>query len=531
MAEALDAAGMRRWCALAADALERSRDALDGLNVFPVADADTGTNLAATMRAVADAATEAPADAGLPRLVARAARAALTDARGNSGVILSQLLLGLGEVMGEAETCDGDRMRRALRRGSDQAWTAVTAPVEGTVLTVARAAAEAAEAAAPGAGAGAVLAAAVAGAADALARTPDQLPALKAAGVVDAGGLGLVIVLDALVCALSGAPLPDRTSGLARMVVGSAEPGTESGPAYEVMYLLAAADEHIPALREALVPLGDSLLVVGGGGLWNVHVHVDDVGAAIEAGIEAGRPHRIRVTRFADQVGGAAAVEARTGRAVVAFAPGGGLRELLEAEGAVVVDGRPATVPEPEAVLAAIDATRAAEVVVLPNDREAVGPAREAAELARRLGISVAVVPTRSSVQGLAALAVRDPRRRFDDEVIAMSAAAAATRFGGVTVASERALTSAGVCEPGDVLGLVDGDVAVIGETPFEVAAAVLDRLLIGGGELATLVTGEAAEPDLGSRLVAYLRVTRPTVEAAVVHGGQADYPLLVGVE
>jgi DAK2 domain fusion protein YloV len=528
--EVLDAPTLRRWCALGADALERAREAIDGLNVFPVADADTGTNLAYTVRAVADAAADTPADAGLPRLMARLARAALTDARGNSGVILSQLLLGAGEVIAEEGPCDGDRLRRALRRGADQAWTAVTAPAEGTVLSVARGAADAAEALPLGADAGQVVEAAVAGAAEALARTPEQLPALAAAGVVDAGGLGLLVLLDALALAMNDTALPDRTSGLERKVT-AAQAGPLSGPGYEVMYLLAAEDSAIPPLREELAPLGDSLLVVGGGGLWNVHVHVDDVGAAIEAGVEAGRPHRIRVTRFADAVGGAAEVEARTGRAVVALAPGDGLRDLLEAEGAVVVDGRPAAVPEPEAVLAAIDATRAAEVVVLPNDPEAVLVAREAAELARAIGIAVAVVPTRSSVQGLAALAVRDERRRFDDEVIAMSAAAAATRYGEVTSATERALTSAGVCEPGDVLGLVDGDVAVIGESTYDVGAAVLDRLLSGGGELATLVVGEDADSDLGTRLVAFLRSTRPLVEPVVLNGGQSHYPLLVGVE
>ena len=530
MPEVLDAATVRRWCALGADALEREREAIDGLNVFPVPDADTGTNLAYTVRAVADAAADAPADAGLARLMARLARAALTDARGNSGVILSQLLLGAGEVMAEVDPCDGPALRRALRRGADQAWQAVTEPAEGTMLSVARAAADAAEATPEGADATGVLAAAVQGASDALAETTHQLPALAAAGVVDAGALGLVVLLDALALALSDTPMPDRTSGLDRKVSASRS-GHSSGPGYEVMYLLAADDEAIPELRAALAPLGDSLLVVGGGGLWNVHVHVDDVGAAIEAGIEAGRPHRIRVTRFADLAGGAAEVEARTGRAVVALAPGGGVRELFEAEGAVVVDGVPTAVPEPEAVLAAIDATRAAEVVVLPNDREAVGAARDAADLARQSGVAVAVVPTRSSVQGLAALAVRDERRRFDDEVIAMSAAAAATRFGEVTTATERALTSAGVCEPGDVLGLVDGDVAVIGEDVFAVGAALLDRLLIGGGELVTLVVGAEAEDSLGDRLVSYLRSTRPAVDPVVLMGGQSDYPLLVGVE
>jgi DAK2 domain fusion protein YloV len=529
--EVLDAPTLRHWCALAADALERAREAIDGLNVYPVPDADTGTNLAYTVRAVADAAAEAPSDSGLPRLTARLARAALTDARGNSGVILSQLLLGAGEVIAEDGPCDGDRLRRALRRGADQAWKAVTVPVEGTVLTVARAAADAAEAAPPKSVAGVVVAAAVAGAAEALAHTPEQLPVLAEAGVVDAGGLGFLILIDALLTALTDAPMPDRTSGLRRSVTPARAGAATVGPGYEVMYLLAAEEDAIPGLRAALAPLGDSLLVVGGGGLWNVHVHVDDVGAAIEAGVDAGRPHRIRVTRFADAAGGAAEVEARSGRAVVALSPGGGLRELLEAEGAVVVDGRPAAVPVPEAVLAAIDATRAAEVVVLPNDREAVPVAREAADLARAIGIAVAVVPTRSSVQGLAALAVRDERRRFDDEVIAMSAAAAATRYGEVTFATGRALTSVGVCEEGDVLGLVDGDVAVIGTTPFDVGAGVLDRLLIGGGELATLVIGADADHDLGSKLLAYLRSTRPAVEPVLLHGGQSEFPLLIGVE
>ena len=227
--------------------------------------------------------------------------------------------------------------------------------------------------------------------------------------------------------------------------------------------------------------LGDSLLIVGGDGLWNVHVHVDDVGAAIEAGIAAGRPYRIVVTHFRDQVAGIADPSAGSGRTVVAVAPGEGLAALYASAGAAVVRSGVGAKPATRDILRAIERSHASEVVVLPDDKDVRAVAEAAADQARKNGVRVAVIPTRATVQVLAALAVHDPARRFDDDVVAMTAAARATRHAEVTLATREALTTAGVCQPGDVLGLLEGDVAAIGADVAEVARDLLDRLLASG--------------------------------------------------
>jgi uncharacterized protein len=299
-----------------------------------------------------------------------------------------------------------------------------------------------------------------------------------------------------------------------------------------VMFLLDAEDERIPALRAALAPLGDSLVVVGGDGLWNVHVHVDDVGAAVEAGIEAGRPHRVRVTHFAEQVARRSSGTAQpTGRAVVVVAAGAGLGQLFVEAGATVVPGGPGRRPSTGQILEAIVSTGAAEVIVLPNDRDSVAAAEAAArEVREQTDLRVAVIRTRAQVQGLAALAVHEPGRPFDQDVLEMTAAARHARSGAVTVAVRQAMTSGGPCEPGDVLGAIEGDFVLVGKDLFEVALAVVERLLGGGGELVTVVGG-ADGSDLAERCAAYVRSAHPTVDVVVYEGGQQGYPLLLGVE
>jgi DAK2 domain fusion protein YloV len=469
------------------------------------------------------------------------ARGALMGARGNSGVILSQLLRGLADVLGETDRCTAVELRAGLRRAAELAYAAVATPVEGTLLTVARECADAAEAA-DGDVLVDVVREACAGAARSLARTPDLLPQLAAAGVVDAGGRGLCVLMEALQQVVTGetpapasAPqllVPRDRSGLAR----ARESGSDAF-AYEVQYLLHDADEDaVEHLKQGLGPLGDSLVVVGGDSLWNVHVHVNDVGAAIEAGVEAGRPARITVTRFADQVGeGASGLpvmnERPDGRAVVAVAPGAGLAELFTGSGAVVVEGGPSANPSTGELLDAVRRTGAREVVLLPNDGNTLAVASAAAAQARDEGFSVAVVPTRSVLQGLSAVAVGDPSRSFADDVAAMAEAAGSTRWAEVTTAVREAATMAGVCRPGDVLGLIEGDVVLIGADLEQVAVDLLDRMLDGGGELVTVVTGEQAPGGVGERLVEHVARTRSAVEALAYEGGQPHYPLLLGVE
>ncbi len=295
-----------------------------------------------------------------------------------------------------------------------------------------------------------------------------------------------------------------------------------------MIYLLEAPPAAIPPLRARLDALGDSLVVVGGDGLWNVHVHVDDVGAAIEAGIEAGRPYRIRVTHFGEQVRSTAG---RHERAVVALVRGDGMAELCAQAGAVVVAVRPGDPPASGEIAAAIRAAHAREVILLPNDSDLRPAAGAAVEQARADGVRVALIPTRSAVQGIAALAVHEPSRRFDEDVVAMTSAAGATRYAELAVAERESWTMAGVCQAGDVLGLIDGDVAVIGPGVVDTAVRVLDRMLAAGGEMVTLVLGATAPAGLAARLESHVRDTHMAVDTVTYEGGQASCPLLIGVE
>ncbi len=539
-----------RFVDIATDALAAAREEIDALNVYPVPDGDTGTNMYLTVSAAREAIREVSGgdDADLSTALAAFSRGALLGARGNSGVILSEMLGAIARRLGQATP--GERnatvMAEALREATDASYAAVGTPVEGTILTVARAASDAATARAadPAARARDVFAAAAEHAREALARTPDQLRVLRDAGVVDAGGRGLSVILDAAETVLTGRrPIPVTTPiGRHTIPIPLASHDLEGdltadGPSYEVMYLLDAADDRIPALKKALAGLGDSLVVVGHEGLWNVHVHVDDVGAAIEAGIDAGRPHRVRVTHFAEQVAEArhrAADKAsrRTGRRVLAVAAGSGLADLFAGAGAVVVEGGPGRRPSTGQIFEAITTCGAAEVVVLPNDADSVRVAQIAARTAEEdEGIRVAVIPTQAQVQGLAALAVHEPGRSFDQDVLEMTATARHARHGAVTIAAKQAITMAGPCEPGDVLGVIAGDFAVIGDDLYAVATDILDRLLGGGGELVTVVAGADDADGLAARCAAWVEEQHPHVDVVVYDGGQERYPLLVSVE
>jgi uncharacterized protein len=533
-----------RFAKVALDALGAAREEIDALNVYPVPDGDTGTNLFLTFESARDLMlerVESDPSCDLRTALTAYARGALLGARGNSGVIMSQLIGALLKRIGEAGP--GDRsavvFAEGMDRATDASYAAVGEPVEGTILTVARAASQAAlEAAqAPENRLGHVIRAAAAAAREALARTPDQLQTLRDAGVVDAGGRGLCVVLDAAETTVTGKRPVEAHAALGVHAIPVPLPTGDlhpDGPAYEVMYLLEADDAAVPDLRRRLAPLGDSLVVVGGDGLWNVHVHVHDVGAAVEAGIEAGRPYRIRVTHFAEQLERlSAAAETRRGhgRKVVVVAAGEGLAALFAEAGAYVVPGagrRPST----GQVLEAIQASGGAEVVVLPNDRDSVAVAEAAAQAAREESdnLRVAVIPTSAQVQGLAALAVHEPGRTFEEDLLHMTSAARHTRSGAVTVAARQAMTTGGPCEPGDILGAVEGDFVLVGDDLFGVAVEVLERLLGGGGELVTVVAGAGGE-DLAQRCAAHVASTHPTVDAVVYDGGQERYPVLLGVE
>ena len=530
-----------RFAALAVDGLAAAREEIDALNVYPVPDGDTGTNMFLTVESARDAlvATLAEHPGDLRAGLQGYSRGALLGARGNSGVILSQLVGALLRRIGQAGPDDRSAtvFAEGMALATEAAYSAVGEPVEGTILSVARAASEAATeaASAPEGRLGGVVHAAATAAREALARTPEQLSVLEMAGVVDAGGRGLCVVLDSAESAITGKQVTTTTPQVGGSVIPVArvprDDLTEEGPAYEVMYLLETDDESIPSLRKELAPLGDSLVVVGGEGLWNVHVHVDDVGAAVEAGIHAGTPRRIQVTHFAEQVSRAREKRAeRRGRALVVVAGGPGLVTLFTESGAQVIDCGPGRRPSTAQILSAIEATAAQEVVVLPNDPDSIRVAEAAAHEAEARGVHVVVIPTRAQVQGIAALAVHEPGRPLDSDVVQMAAAARGARHGAVTVAVKDAMTTAGPCATGDALGVVDGDFAIVGADLYEVATGVLERLLGGGGELVTLVAGAEAG-DLAQACEHWVQHAHPGVDVALYDGGQERYPLLMAVE
>ncbi|SDJ71741.1 hypothetical protein SAMN05421806_102160 [Streptomyces indicus] len=582
MPQTPDALVVRGWCGLALDALGRAREEIDAINVYPVADGDTGTNLYLTVESAARAVEavfaahetaepdEEPAGPSLAEAVRALAHGALIGARGNSGTILAQLLRGMSQVLAgegelshegaglgrggaepsregaEAAGVRARRLKKALSHAAASGYQAVAHPVEGTVLSVATAAAQAAEGAEDDCAA--VVRAAYDGAVAALERTPGQLAVLGRAGVVDAGGRGLVAVLGALVEAVSGQVVAaygteagdghrdGHGEPLAGAPAESCAPEASGGPAFEVIYLLEAEDDaRVERLKRRLDALGDSLVVVGGDGLWNVHVHVDDAGAAVEAGVEAGRPYRIRITHFgaedAHSAGFVPPAREKAQRAIVAVVPGEGLAGLYAEAGATPVLARPGEPPASGELVEAIRRAHAREVVLLPNDADLRHTAAAAAEQGRTEGVRVALIPTRSAVQGIAALAVHEPERRFDEDVVAMTAAAGATRYGELAVAERQSWTMAGICQAGDMLGLIDGDVAVIGEELTSTARSVLDRMLSAGGEMVTLVVGEEVPEDVADALEQHVREAYLAVDTVVYRGGRKSALLLIGVE
>jgi DAK2 domain fusion protein YloV len=553
--EAIDGEALRRWLQLAAAALGETRAAIDALNVFPVPDADTGTNLHLTLLSAAAAVQAMPPRADPAQIWRAAADGAMLGACGNSGTIISQLLRGLSEVCGPASPCDGTVFARALDHAAALARAAVSRPAEGTVLTVAAAAALAARLARERRDQlTAVLSAAAAGARQALARTTGQLDVLTAHGVVDAGAAGFCVLLDALTAAVTGVvppayevPRPDPTAPAAGNAGLPASGGTApAGHGYEVTYLLSAPAAQVDELRERLDALGDSLVIVGGEQLWHVHVHVPDAGAAIEAGLAAGLPHRITVSYLG------AMAEPGAHRAVVITADDG-LGRLLGEAGALTVgrDGGP--LPSVAAVVMAFRQA-GGQVIAVPTDDRAAAvarsaaaalagawPAGTAAEAVSAEAVPAGAVPAGASgqirvldlrcpVQAIAAVAVHDPQRNFLADAQAMAGAAAAMRCGSVSPAGAACSSAAAADGHPLVVGQIAGQAVAEGADQAAVAVAVAGRLLADGGELVTLLAGQRAEPGLAERVAAGLRRARPELEIECHGGGAADF-LLIGVE
>ena len=516
--------------------LEASRGRIDDLNVYPVPDGDTGTNLTLTVRAVADAVDAA--EPGDRQALAHAvARAALMGARGNSGVILSQIVRGVADVLADAPNGVDPRLTaKALRGASDAAYRAVRRPVEGTMLSVVRELAEEAERRADDPEPlGALLVELVRHGEEAVARTPEQLDVLREAGVVDAGGAGLVELLRGLAGAVTGEAVPAAPAAVAPVGLEAVhlEP---SRYRYCTVFVVEGEELDRDELEAQLEGLGDSLVVVGDDTAVKVHVHTDDPGAALSLGTVAGTIEGIEIANMHEQqerrdrrLSLVPSPRAKAG--VVAVVAGEGNRRLFEnlAEpvGAIrIVEGGQTANPSTAELVAAVEGLEADEAVILPNNSNVWLAAEHAAEQAER---PASVVSTDSIPAGLAALVAYDGSRSAAENAAEMAEAAAAVATGEVTRASRAVSLNGFAVRSGDWLGLADGEPVAGGEDFADVALAVIVRLLAQPRTLLTLLTGDEPPPLDG--LVERLAVDHPELEVEVHEGGQPHYPLLLGAE
>ncbi len=561
---ALDGNDFRRLLRSGTAWLERNAAAVDALNVFPVPDGDTGTNMLLTMRAALEGALK-PKGGGAAQVMKAASQGAVMGARGNSGVILSQIIAGIARGLGERTTCDGQSLAGALAEGAATAYRAVSRPVEGTILTVARAAGEGAVAAAGQVAAGAetsclnVLDRAVAAAQDAVRRTPEQLPILRQAGVVDAGGEGYRVILEGMALALAGRDLPEMPAASTPTAPDAARPPAAVGDAapvpgeewgYCTQFVIQGNRLDVLALRRELQEIAESALVVGDESLVRVHGHTEDPGQLLSYAVRHGRLERVSIEDMDAQHDAwlRSQVEARApdpgtevftaapgaamAQATVAVAPGAGLAAVFRSLGVgEVVPGGQTMNPSTNDILEAAGRTGASSVLVLPNNSRILLAAQQAAAVAAERGQQLLVVPTRTIPQGVAAQLAFDLAATPEANAGAMAEAAARVRTVEVTRATRSVTINEIAVVEGDYLALLDDVVVHAAADPLTSAMAALDQAGAERAEIITVYRGESPGEAEAQAYVRALRQRYPSAEIELVYGGQPHYDYSISVE
>lgn len=544
------------------DGLRGNQEIINRLNVYPVPDGDTGTNMALTLESVVTEIDSVSTPLDMFILTKAISHGSLMGARGNSGIIISQILRGMSSVFSEKDEASYEDVATAIEQAAMMARKAVLRPVEGTILTVATAAAEAGLASCKSSDANmsTVLNAIFSGAVSALRMTPELLPVLAESGVVDAGGTGLIELFRAFIkCCLDTEPddinkiLPE--SVLQVVSKASAKPdmniinhGVESvgDLRYEVMFILEANDESIEAFKDVWGGIGDSIVVVGADGLYNCHIHTGDIGAAIEAGIDTGRPSNIRVTDLAEQVeeehwvrkaeddfdesdhkpthSGPPAVTS-----VVAVATGNGVKRIFHSLGVhSVVSGGQSMNPSTADLLKAVEELDSPAVIILPNNKNIIPVANEVDALTKK---AVRVVPTKGIVEGFAALLAYDPEAGPGENMTEMTKSADGVVAGEVTMAVRDASSAAGQIKEGDWLGISREGIQVVEPDLSDCCMELLDKLVTDDHEIVTVIEGEGYSVNATRQLTQWLNENRSNVSVEVHQGGQPLYPYLFSIE
>lgn len=514
-------------------ALRDHEDEINRLNVFPVPDGDTGTNLAMTVQVVCDQLARLD-DGDLAQQMKTTTTGSLMGARGNSGVILSQIMRGICETIASASDVDAALLAEAMTNGVKVAYQAIRRPVEGTMLTVIRDAAEAALSAAEGGEAdiAAVLEGALAEAGRSVERTPELLPELAEAGVVDAGGYGLVVFAKGIVEAALGKEI--RTEELVG-ATGSPTAAEEADLEYQYCteFAVLGEDLDVDALEEFLDSIGGSVMVAASGELVRIHVHTNHPGKVLEHGSALGSLDQIRINNMERQVaerqkalsGGKPA----NGVGIVAVANGEGVARIFESLGVDrVVHGGQTMNPSAADLAQAVESLPAASVIVLPNNSNIVLAAEQAGRLVSK---QVHVVPTKTIPQGLAAVLAVDEEADAEANARAMIDAAARTKSGEITRAV-RTGTAGGVkFRKGDLIGVADGSIVTAGRGLAPTAMRLIEKLLEPTSQAMTVIVGAKTSSDKIDALVARIERRHPKLDIDVAEGGQPLYPLIIGVE
>ena len=536
--ETLDSKSLANLMYCFSDALQGHKESLNSLNVYPVPDGDTGSNMAATLSSVVSEINSLEENPELENIIEAISHGSLMGARGNSGVIISQILRGFVSEIKSASKKDIDAtlFSKALSAAASAAYEAVGNPVEGTILTVVRETAEATEKAVSEEHALLQVAEIAREAAKrSLDSTPELLPVLARAGVVDAGGSGFLLMLDSLLHIIDDRLMPEPeavTVSADSLILDTHDEMSNSGTRYEVMYFLEAPDDSMPDFKKAWSEIGDSIVVVGGENIWNCHVHTNNIGAAVEAGISVGKPYDIRVT---DLFEGVAEnhhdhdIADPVGCSVIAVANGDGIGQIFRSLGAtLIVSGGQSMNPSTADLLKAVEATASEHVIILPNNSNIVAVAEQVDSQTSK---TVRVVGTHTVTEGFASLLGYDPEATSEKNQTGMFQASQMVESGEITTAVRESKSEIGEIKKGDFLGLQKGKVTVIAETIVEAVKNLLNEMIDDEHEIVTLVAGEDSNEKETDQIVAWVSAEHEELEVEVHEGGQPLYHYYIGIE
>lgn len=525
--------------------LEQNHQTVNDLNVFPVPDGDTGTNMLLTMRS-AYRGIQGNQERNAGKVMQELSHGALMGARGNSGVILSQIFRGLAKGLTDIEQFNAADLARAMKDASDTAYKGVMRPVEGTILTVIREGAEeAADAASKSQDLRFILERIIERCQQALERTPEMLPVLKEAGVVDAGGMGLVVILEGMLRSVQGEKLVVSE----RQVAPELSPQAKAAPAggleypYDVQFILMGSGLDLHSVREAIDKMGDSTVVVGDERAIKVHVHVKDPGTPISYGISQGlitdvvvenmqlqMEEIINHPRAPAQMPSRPEVNLQPGQvAVVAVASGDGLAGIFYSLGAAaVVSGGQSNNPSTEEILKAVEEVPLDQVIILPNNKNIILAAEAARELSSK---DVRVVPSRAIPQGISALLAVNQDASLEEVTAAMHSAINQVASGEITVATRAANLDGITVAEGELIGVAEGRLCAASSDMAEIVGRVLAAMDAEQRELVSIYYGQDTSEKEAQEVASCVESLYPDLEVEILAGGQAIYRYIIGAE